>query len=154
MPPDDHHYICLFHAFEWQGDHLFTSHCTWFLQLWIQQYLEQFTSLYPHWPLTPKCHYLVHIPTLTEKFGYLLCIIMCTAFSLAAFLCVHADLSMRFEGKQGIHSCSQINQLQDHPWKISMSPTPVRISSTLQKHICICMTDSLYWSGTKLHHEL
>lgn len=76
--------LCLFHAFEWHCDHLVFTVIAHdqvpFLRLQIQQYFEQFTSLYPHRPLTPKCHYLVHIPTLIERFDYLLYIIMCTAF--------------------------------------------------------------------------
>lgn len=38
-----------------------------FLKLQIQEYLEQFTSLYPHRSLTPKFHYLVHTPSLIKR---------------------------------------------------------------------------------------
>ncbi len=38
------------------------------LKLMIKEYLENFSSLYPHCPLTPKCHYLVHLPTLIERY--------------------------------------------------------------------------------------
>lgn len=38
-----------------------------FLQLLIKEYLEQFTMLYPHTSLTPKMHYLVHLPTLISR---------------------------------------------------------------------------------------
>ena len=34
------------------------------LKLLIKEYLEKFTILYPHRPLTPKFHYLVHVPNL------------------------------------------------------------------------------------------
>lgn len=39
-----------------------------FLAILIKQYLEQFTILYPHRPLTPKFHYLVHIPALIARY--------------------------------------------------------------------------------------
>ena len=38
-----------------------------YLRLLIKEYLEQFTFLYPHRPLTPKMHYLTHLPTLVER---------------------------------------------------------------------------------------
>lgn len=38
------------------------------LRVMIKEYLENFTALYPHCPLTPKLHYLVHIPTLIERY--------------------------------------------------------------------------------------
>lgn len=83
MPPDDPHYAC-FMLLNDIVTILFSPVIAHdqvpFLRLQIQQYLEQFTSLYPHRPLTPKCHYLVHIPTLIERFDYLLYIITCTAF--------------------------------------------------------------------------
>ena len=39
-----------------------------FLRVQIQQYLQQFTSLYPHRPLTPKFHFLVHLPNLINRY--------------------------------------------------------------------------------------
>ena len=33
----------------------------------IKEYLQQFSLLYPNQPLTPKCHYLVHIPSLIKR---------------------------------------------------------------------------------------
>lgn len=82
MPPDDPHYACfmLLNDIVTIFSPVVAHDQVPFLRLQIQQYLEQFTSLYPHRPLTPKCHYLVHIPTLIERFDYLLYIIMCTAF--------------------------------------------------------------------------
>lgn len=38
------------------------------LRLLIKEYLEQFTNLYPHQSLTPKMHYLVHLPTLILRY--------------------------------------------------------------------------------------
>ena len=40
-----------------------------FLRLQIKEYLEQFTFLYPGRPLTPKFHYLLHIPSLIERYA-------------------------------------------------------------------------------------
>ena len=37
------------------------------LSLLIKEYLENFAALYPHRPLTPKCHYLLHTPTLIAQ---------------------------------------------------------------------------------------
>lgn len=37
------------------------------LRLLIEQYLEQFKSLYSNQPLTPKMHFLVHLPTLISR---------------------------------------------------------------------------------------
>ena len=34
------------------------------------QYLEQFASLYPQRPLTPKLHYLLHIPSLIKRYTW------------------------------------------------------------------------------------
>lgn len=34
-----------------------------YLGMLIEDFLEDFTALYPERPLTPKMHYLVHIPT-------------------------------------------------------------------------------------------
>ena len=39
-----------------------------YLTILIKQYLEQFTALYSK-SLTPKCHYLVHIPSLIKRYG-------------------------------------------------------------------------------------
>ena len=39
-----------------------------FLRGQIQQYLEQFISLYPHRPLTPKFHFMVHLPNLINRY--------------------------------------------------------------------------------------
>ena len=40
-----------------------------YLSLLIKQYLEELTILYPHRPLTPKCHFLVHIPGLIRRYS-------------------------------------------------------------------------------------
>lgn len=40
-----------------------------YLRIIIKQYLEQFKTLYPHRPLTPKCHYLVHTPSLIKRYS-------------------------------------------------------------------------------------
>lgn len=39
-----------------------------YLTILIKQYMEQFKTLYPHKSLTPKCHYLVHIPSLIKRY--------------------------------------------------------------------------------------
>ena len=41
-----------------------------YLQFLIEEYLSEFTELYPSRPLTPKMHYLVHIPTWTKRYSY------------------------------------------------------------------------------------
>lgn len=38
-----------------------------YLQILIEEYLGEFTELYPSRPLTPKKHYLIHIPTWTKR---------------------------------------------------------------------------------------
>lgn len=38
-----------------------------YVSLLIKQYLKQFTTLYPHRQLTPKCHYMVHVPSLIRR---------------------------------------------------------------------------------------
>jgi len=37
------------------------------LCIMIHDYFEMFTALYPNRPLTPKCHYLVHLPGLIQR---------------------------------------------------------------------------------------
>ena len=39
-----------------------------YLQILIEEYLIEFKELYPSRPLTPKMHYLVHIPTWTKRY--------------------------------------------------------------------------------------
>ena len=38
-----------------------------FLQMLIQDFLTEFTHLYPERPLTPKMHYLVHMPSWIKR---------------------------------------------------------------------------------------
>ena len=38
-----------------------------FLQMLIQDFLAEFTHLYPERPLTPKMHYLVHMPSWMKR---------------------------------------------------------------------------------------
>ena len=38
-----------------------------YLQILIQEYLSNLTSLYPDVSLTPKCHYLVHCPSFLKR---------------------------------------------------------------------------------------
>lgn len=44
----------------------------------IRQCLEHFTTLYPNRPLTPKCHFLVHIPGLIKRYNSCACCIALT----------------------------------------------------------------------------
>ena len=41
-----------------------------FLQMLIQDFLTEFTQLYPERPLTPKMHYLVHMPSWMKRLVY------------------------------------------------------------------------------------
>lgn len=41
---------------------------TTYLELLIEEFLTDFTQLYPHRPLTPKMHYLIHIPTWIRRY--------------------------------------------------------------------------------------
>lgn len=106
FPPDDPHYAC-FMLLNDIATILFSPIIAHeqvpFLKLLIQQYLEQFRHLYPHRPLPPKFHYLLHLATLITRFDEadsVLSIIM-------LFICyrygplVHL-WSMRFEGKHKI----------------------------------------------------
>ena len=38
-----------------------------YLQMLIQDFLTEFTQLYPDRPLTPKMHYLVHMPSWMKR---------------------------------------------------------------------------------------
>ena len=38
-----------------------------YLQMLIQDFLTEFTRLYPERPLTPKMHYLVHMPSWMKR---------------------------------------------------------------------------------------
>lgn len=69
-----------------------------YLKLIIKQYLEQFKALYPHRPLTPKCHYLLHLPTLILRLVSLL-LASCIQVHLCRFGPLVRLWSMRFEGK-------------------------------------------------------
>ena len=39
-----------------------------FLRVIIRDYLRELKSLYPHQNLVPKFHYLIHIPTIIERY--------------------------------------------------------------------------------------
>ena len=71
MPPDDDHHNC-FMLLSDNATIMFSPVVAKdqipLLKLMIKEYLEQFSTLYPHCPLTPKCHYLVHIPTLIRRY--------------------------------------------------------------------------------------
>ena len=71
MPPNDAHYDC-FMLLSNIASILFSTVIARdqvpFLSLMIREYLENFVNLYPHRPLTPKMHYLVHIPSLIQRY--------------------------------------------------------------------------------------
>ena len=79
MPSDDPHYAC-FMVLNDIATILFSPVIAPdqipFLRLQIREYLEQFTSLYPHRPLTPKCHYLIHTPTLIKRYQLFVIILL------------------------------------------------------------------------------
>ena len=70
MPHNDPHYSC-FMVLNDLASILFSPVIAKdqipFLRVLIKEYLEKFTTLYPHQPLTPKFHYLVHIPNLIAR---------------------------------------------------------------------------------------
>ena len=41
-----------------------------YLKILIEDYLIEFRRLYPHRHLTPKCHYLIHVPSWMSKWVY------------------------------------------------------------------------------------
>lgn len=70
MPPNDLHYACFLLLNEIAllvFSPVIAKQQIPFLQLQIEEYLQQFKLLYPHRPLTPKLHYLLHIPTLIKR---------------------------------------------------------------------------------------
>ena len=85
---DDPHYAC-FMLLNEISTLLFSSviECDQvpYLKLIIKQYLEQLRALYPLRPLTPKCHYLLHLPTLILRLVLL-------KFRLDAIVLYFADL--------------------------------------------------------------
>lgn len=71
MPPNDPHYQCfllLSDISKMLFSKVIANDQIPLLRLLIEEYLETFASLYPHRPLTPKMHYLVHIPTLIQRY--------------------------------------------------------------------------------------
>lgn len=75
IPPGDNHYEC-FMKLQSISAIVFSPAIALdqvpLLQLEIRQYLEEFKAMYPQRKLTPKDHYLVHIPALINR--YLICI--------------------------------------------------------------------------------
>ena len=41
-----------------------------YLAMLVEDFLEEFTDLYPHMPLTPKMHHMVHFPTWIKRYIY------------------------------------------------------------------------------------
>ena len=63
---DDPHYNCFLQLQEITSIVLSPVICASqvpYLRLLIKEYLETFTMLYPHKRLTPKFHYLIHMPS-------------------------------------------------------------------------------------------
>ncbi len=78
IPPDDSHYLCFMKLQEVSTivfSPLVAVDQIPFLRILIQQYLEEFTTLYPHFHLPPKSHYLVHLPTLIQRYAVLVCVL-------------------------------------------------------------------------------
>jgi len=51
-----------------------TQHKLEYLQTLIEDYLTEFTRLYPERPLVPKMHYLIHMPTWMKRYDtYCIC---------------------------------------------------------------------------------
>lgn len=67
---DDEHWLCflkLLHIVQMLLSPVITSDETYYLDILIAEHHETFTCLYPNCSVTPKMHYMVHMPRLTRK---------------------------------------------------------------------------------------
>ena len=62
------HYILLLQILELTFAPVTTIDKTYYLEMLIEEFLDDFKSLYPSRPLTPKMHYLVHVPSWMRKY--------------------------------------------------------------------------------------
>jgi len=70
VPYDDKHwdnYLDLLKIMEYVFAPVTTMGKMSYLEMLIEEYLAEFVQLYPSRPLTPKIHYLVHVPTWTKR---------------------------------------------------------------------------------------
>ena len=70
MPSNDRHYKCFMLLSDLASimfSPVIAKDQISLLSVMIKEYLEEFSTLYPHRHLTPKCHYLVHIPMLISR---------------------------------------------------------------------------------------
>ena len=72
FPPCNPHYDCfmLLNDITILFSPVITHNQVPFLRGQIQQYLQQFIVWYPHWPLTPKFHFLLYISNLINRYNH------------------------------------------------------------------------------------
>lgn len=61
------HFLCLLRIMEITFAPVTTIDKTHYLELLIEEFLSDFKTFYPARPLTPKMHYLVHVPAWTRR---------------------------------------------------------------------------------------
>ena len=62
------HYLLLLRIIELTFAPVITIDQTCYLKMLIEKFLMEFKHLYPARPLTPKMHYLVHVPLWTRRY--------------------------------------------------------------------------------------
>ena len=73
VPKDDErwdNYLCLLRIMEYMFAPVITVDKTIYSELLIEKFLSEFVELYPWRPLTPKMHYLVHVPMWIRMYVY------------------------------------------------------------------------------------
>ena len=61
-------FLCLLRIMEFLFAPVITEDKVDYLQTLIEDYLVVFTDLYPERPLTPKMHYLIHMPSWIKRY--------------------------------------------------------------------------------------
>lgn len=101
VPEDDSHWICYINilrilciatAFE------ITQDAVAVLQMLIEDYLRQFNALYPG-TITPKMHYLLHLPRQIQLYNYLNCELNFMYLESCRFGPLRHQWCMRLEAK-------------------------------------------------------
>lgn len=70
VPEDDEHwenFLNLLRIVESMFAPITTVDKTCYLEMLIENFLSEFKELYPGRPLTPKMHYLIHVPAWMRK---------------------------------------------------------------------------------------
>ncbi len=66
VPKDDNHwehFLCLLTIVDFVFAPITTKDTITYLEVLIEDFLHEFRELYPNRPLTPKMHYMLHIPS-------------------------------------------------------------------------------------------